>query len=256
MALSVEFGDDDESKITPEKFEHQEFRIRLGIEPDKIAYLDRFGLLVHETEPKPRFVNLSMGTPDVCVPLDEEGTRDSTDQALHRYNGVWNDEIKLAYQLVHASLANDNPEARFILAVTAIEALIPYRLRIPEVVDVLDSLIAHLGEQEGILEEPLAAVLRLLESDKYDSVRSFGLKLTDRLTGEYGGKKPRKYFDLVYGTRSDLAHGNLRDIPKLSTHALNQQYAELLRFVLDILEAWTPDYSGRDDANSTDNGTS
>ena len=53
----------------------------------------------------------------------------------------------------------------------------------------------------------------------------------------------RKYLDFVYGTRSDLAHGKLRNVPKLSTYALNQQYSELLRFVLDILEAWTPDYS-------------
>ena len=80
------------------------------------------------------------------------------------------------------------------------------------------------------------------------------MKLTDRLVGEYGGKTPRKYFDYAYGTRSDLAHGNLRNIPKLSIEALIEEYTELQRFVLDILEAWTPDYS-YDGASSTDNET-
>ncbi len=93
----------------------------------------------------------------------------------------------------------------------------------------------------------------MLDSDQFESVRSFGLKLTDRLTRQYGGKSPRKYFDYVYGTRSDLAHGNLRDVLRLSRDALNQEYLELLTFVLDILEAWTPDYSG---ASSTDGGSS
>jgi hypothetical protein len=55
---------------------------------------------------------------------------------------------------------------------------------------------------------------------------------------------PRKYFDYVYGTRSDLAHGNLRNMSRLERDGLNQGYLQLLFFVLDILEAWTPDYSG------------
>ena len=243
MILSVDFGGDDEEKIAPEQFKAGGLLQKLGLASGEIVYTDRFGFLVHKTEPKRRFVNLSMGTPLVYVSLGEQATHDLTDQALQRHTGDWSDELKLAYELVHASMADDNPEARFILLVTAIEALIPYRERIPPVVAVLDLLIAHANQQTGINKETLEAVLRLLESDKFESVRSYGLKLADRLSGEYDGKAPRKYFDDVYETRSDLAHGNLRNIPKLSTDALNQQYSELLRFVLDILESWTPDYS-------------
>jgi hypothetical protein len=42
--------------------------------------------------------------------------------------------------------------------------------------------------------ETREVVLKLLESDKFRSVRSFGLTLTDRLTRDYGGMSPRKYF--------------------------------------------------------------
>jgi hypothetical protein len=47
----------------------------------------------------------------------------------------------------------------------------------------------------------------------------------------------------------------LRDIPKLSRDALRKHYSELLRFVLDQLEAWTPDYSGDGAVPTGDDGT-
>jgi len=256
MAMSVDFGDDDENKITPREFTAGSQVTRmLGMEDGEIGYHDRLGLFVHKTEPKRRFVYLSAGTPDVYVSMSEQEARDRVEPALQRYSGTWSDELKLAYELVHASLANDNAEARFILLVTAIEALIPRKWRNQSAVDLLDSLITIVEQRAHIENDLREVVSTLLESDKFESVRSFGLKLADRLTGQYGGTTARKYFDAVYGTRSDLAHGNLRDIPKLSRDALSQQYSELLRFVLDLLEAWTPDYSGDGAVSTGDDGT-
>ncbi|OBF92092.1 hypothetical protein A5791_14600 [Mycobacterium sp. 852002-51163_SCH5372311] len=247
MFLSVDLGDDvDESKVLlPETMVTGTGLEMIGIKPGAIIYEDRHGLSIYKTEPVRPFVHLSMGEVSVHVSLNEQATYDSVGQALQRHSGIWRDELKLAYQLVHSSLANENYEPRLILAVTAIEALIPYRERVAEVVTVLEKLVSHVNDMSAteIDNATRSAVLKLLDSDRYESVRQLGLKLTDRLTGEYGGKSPRKYFDEVYGTRSDLAHGNLRNVPRLSEDALNKTYIELLRFVVDILEAWTPEYS-------------
>src|SRR4051794_11014124 len=110
-----------------------------------------------------------------------------------------------------------------MLLVNALDALIPRTWRHQRAGDLLDSLITIVEQRAHIENDLREVVSTLLESDKFESVRSFGLKLADRLTGQYGGTTARKYFDAVYGTRSDLAHGNLRDIPKLSRDALSQQ---------------------------------
>jgi hypothetical protein len=260
LATGTEFGDHERENLQPQTVDPG-FVATLGLDATQLWYKDRIGLLVFETDPPARFGFLSadgMGFDN--FPLHAPALISA---AQGRHSGEWNDELTLAYQLVHASLTDSrNHEARFILAVTAIEALIPYRERIPEVVAILDSLISHVNNMPEtgsrrhrfrlrrhrfpeIDDETRNVVLRLLDSDKFDSVRSFGLKLSDRLTRNYAGMSPRKYFDYVYGTRSDLAHGNLRNVPRLSRDALNQEFTELWNFVLDLLEAWTPDYSGR-----------
>ncbi len=83
--------------------------------------------------------------------------------AQSRHSGEWNEELKLAYQLVHASLSDSrNHEARFILPVTAIEALIPYRERIPAIVRVLQALISQVRNISEVDDETRDAVLRCL----------------------------------------------------------------------------------------------
>jgi hypothetical protein len=241
LATGAEFGDHLSENLVPRRCPVQLLQI-LNFDESALAYFDRIGLLIFDTEPAAEFIFASGDA--IGSEAFPQNAPALISGAQGRDSGEWNDELKLAYQLIHASLSdNRNPEARFILAVTAIEALIPYRYRFPEVVDVLDALKAHVDARADLDDETRDLVLRLLDGDKSESVRGFGLKLTDRLTRNYDGKPPRKYFDYVYGTRSDLAHGNLRDAPRLGIDALNQQYVELLAFVLDILEAWTPDYS-------------
>lgn len=251
LATGTEFGDHERDNLQPQTV-HPGLVATLGLDATQLWYKDRIGLLVFpKTDPPARFAFLSADAVGLeNFPLNAPAWISA---AQGRHRGEWNDELKLAYQLVHASLSDSrNHEARFILAVTVIEALIPYRERVPEVVEVLESLRSHLDDMSGIDDETRNVVRTLLHSDKFESVRSFGRKLSGRLTRQYGGMSPRDYFDHVYGTRSDLAHGNLRNIPRLSRDALNQEFTELRIFVLDLLEAWTPDYSG---ASSTDGGT-
>ena len=257
MGMGCNYGDDvDSEKLRPRD---------LTIDPADRVLEDRVGLLVFELQPLPSFEWSLAHAPDVSG----SGPRhDLMSTAQGRYNGDWQDELRLAYQLVHSSLSDTNPETRFILLVTAIEALIPHREEDAELSCLLDALKPLVDGISGFDENTRNTVKKLIEGAKFESTRQFALKLIERLSGEYGGKTPRRYFDDVYGTRSALAHGNLRNMPALSEDALNQQYLELLRFVLDILEAWTSDRNsgaetgegqadgnGEDGPSSTHDGT-
>lgn len=141
---------------------------------------------------------------------------------------------------------------------TAIEALIPYRQKEGAQSALLEALKPLVNGMTNFDDATRESVNKLLTSNQYNSVRQYGLKLAARLSGQYDGKTAAKYYDEAYGTQSALAHGILRNVPKLSEQALGRQYSELLRFVLDILESWTenPTFGeGTGGANLTDDGT-
>jgi hypothetical protein len=217
------------------------------------VYRDRPGLMVFELQPPPFFVMLSADAYGL-IPFDSGGHLISLAEGRHA--GVWTDELRLAYDLVHGSLSLPNPVAKYVLVVTAIEALIPYQERSEELSELLESLKPVVAQASNYDEDTRASVKKLLDSAKMHSVRQHAIKLVGRLTGGYDGKPPKKFFDEIYGVRSGLAHGNPRDKPSLSMEALDKQYPQVLGFVLDVLEAWTPDESIAEsdsgDANSTD----
>ena len=106
----------------------------MGFKLDDKFFKDRIGLLIFEAPAQFGYVQLYGVVNEAFNP---QKTHDMVEAADALFNGTWSDELGLACKLVHASLSDKNPESKFILAVTAVEALIPYRLRIPEVVTVL-----------------------------------------------------------------------------------------------------------------------
>jgi hypothetical protein len=237
LTTGVNFGDDDADKLQPRDVAELHYRGMFNSTATDRVYYDRVGLFVFRLHPEPTFVNIGMNT------IGLSGLGDLPDlvaEAEQRHSGVWQENLRLAYDLVHAGLADTkNPEPRYILTVTAIEALIPYREKHPELSRLLDALQPIVDGMSGFDDDTRTAVKQLLHSDKMESVRKYGRALSGRLSGTYDRLSPKDYFDKAYGTRSDLAHGNLRDKPNLTKGALTQQYAELHRFVVDILESWT-----------------
>jgi hypothetical protein len=240
MGHSCELGDDDKEKSNPHEITALHIKGMFGLDASHVVYQDRVGLLVFETMPSPRFIN-SSATGEVAS--SESQVKNALAAAQGRYNGIWPNQLRLAYELVHSSLRDTNPESRHILAVTAIEALIPFREKHPELSMLLDTLQPIVDGVSGFDDDTRTTVKRLLDTDKMESIRQYGRILAGRLADEYDSLPAKKYFDKAYGIRSDLAHGNLRNKPNLSKDALNQQYIELLLFVLDILEAWTAEPS-------------
>ncbi|CAM3150884.1 hypothetical protein BST27_23385 [Mycobacterium intermedium] len=253
LDISADFGDDDDDQLELPPSRPKAVNEMFGVPLDASIYQDRIGLFVYEEPPAPDIFLYGLASGHVQSTM--KGVPAAVIAARERYSGDWSPELKLAYDLVHASLADTNPEAKFILMVTAIEALIPYREKEQKLSELLEALKPAVVQLPGFDEDTQASAIKLIESAKMNSIRQFGLKLASRLSGEYSGMTPKKYFDEIYGTRSHLAHGNLRDLPKLGETELRKALFELRRFVLDILEAWTRS-PGFDPDNNTNGSVS
>lgn len=234
--ISSDFGDDLDENLLPTITAPLHHTGMFGLTPNDRVIDDRIGLLVFNSEPIPNFIFVYGGTPIVSLSPPDAGLLSA---AKLRNADAWSDELRLAYKLVHSGMADSNPETRFILMVTAVEALIPYRKKEGQLSKLLEALRPVADGMNSFDSDTRKVVDGLLKSNQNNSVRQYGLKLARRLSGAYGGMPPDKYFDEVYGTRSELAHGNLRAIPSLTEGALIAQFSELKRFVLDILESWT-----------------
>jgi hypothetical protein len=236
LATGCDFGDDNYDMLRPFEIPSEQIRALHGLGPEFHLYRDRLGLLVFEWCAEPVFVHLS---------VDGKGLSGLGDlpemiaAAERRYSGVWSDELRLAYSLVHAALsATRSVEARHIFKVTALEALIPYREKHSELSRILDALIDSVDQLPGAFDEDTREVAKkCLREDKRESVGKYGRELAGRLSGEYDGMSPQKFWNKVYDIRSGLAHGNPRN--EEVKVDLGRNSLELLRFVLDILESWT-----------------
>lgn len=140
----------------------------------------------------------------------------------------------LAYRLVHAAYFEDNPEATFILLVTAIEVLLPRREEAPrDFADLIDVLKQKLDETTDIDDDLRQDVAEVLEDDKFDSIGRRGRQLVSCLGAEqFSGKKPKDYFHGRYKARSDLVHGS---VDRLTEAQLAEEVLELRRFTLALL---------------------
>lgn len=236
LATGCDFGDDDDDMLRPFEFPPERLREEYGLGPGFRMFRDRLGLLVFPWCSEPVFGYLSVKGEGLSG-LDDFPAMIAA--AERRHNGVWPDEVRLAYDLVHAALgATRSPEARHIFTVTALEALIPFRQKHPELSGILDKLIDLVDQLDEYDDDLRNDVKKILEGDKQKSINQFGKELAGRLSGLYGGVPPPKFWTKAYGVRSGLAHGNPRG-ESLSRAALHQQFIDLLMFVLDILESWT-----------------
>ncbi len=241
--ISCEFGDDDDANLSPSRVRLAHTTGLFDLRPTDTVYEDRIGLLVFRAHPVPRFIFTYGGTPMVSK---SPPSSDLISTARERDSGDWPDELRLAYKLVHSALSDANPETRFILMVTAAEALIPYRKKGSHLTQMLEALRPIAEDMQTFDDDTREVVDGLLQSAQYDSIRKYRMMLAERLTGEYGGTTAKKYFDGIYATRSELAHGNLRE--NLSEDDLRERFSELNRFVLDILEDWATNPSFGDEA--------
>lgn len=238
---AVDFGEDD-SPVFPESVivsadSHLPF-IDMGMSEGDRVIGDSDRLQVFQAEPAPKFVRLSMpATVKRGMSQFETQLRDIRESDSTR----WSDKHKLAYRLVHNALWDDNPEVRYILLVTAVESLLvegPVESNVAAGLDRLLEIVEGWSDTGPATKDRLCQLLR---NDKKESVSKLAAKKAAILEGEYGGMDSVSYFKKAYNIRSNLVHGNTKR--RLTYGELRRLDSELLRFVLDLLDA---DESGKD----------
>ncbi|MFH5211409.1 hypothetical protein ACHIPZ_24870, partial [Antrihabitans sp. NCIMB 15449] len=234
--LAIDLGDDDASKLRPfeSRYEPSPGNIfgAMGAQEGDRLIQDRIGLLVFDTDPKPSLIHFSAGVGSVSTGIDS--FMDTLNATRAKPYVPWTDQQKLAFELVHSSLFDANPETRYIQLVTAIEALLPAKQEVPTAIaDAMDKLIEIVDQLPDTAKSVRHRVKELLRLDKQESISRKGVQFTGVLQGEYGGTTPEKYFKELYGIRSNLVHGNQH---RSSIDELNYRFSELVRFVLDLLE--------------------
>jgi hypothetical protein len=235
FGIGVEIGSDDETAVIPEwGFGPPYFFV-----PPDLKMRDVPKLLIFPTDQEPQWSGLA-GHPRSLLLLSAFMTGPIAWVTEHPCS--LDRQQQLAYSLFHAALVQSkpeasNPEAAYILLVTAIEALLPPAQQLPgDIVTVIDTLKAKLDESDDVSEDIRNRVARLLDDDKYESISRRGRQLVRIHLGSerFGNnEKPQDYFMRSYGLRSELVHGNL-DRPTFDE--LMAELPELRRFVLALLD--------------------
>lgn len=147
-------------------------------------------------------------------------------------------QLDLAYRLMHLGLLNAHLEVKYILFVTAIEALIPDSR--PQkgdaaLIAALDSLMAFAQEPSRFDRNTRDKILGSLGYLKRESISSYGAKLAANLNGTYDGLSAAEYFERAYKRRSTLVHANLSDGSRLDPREIGREIDILRQFTLDWL---------------------
>jgi len=115
----------------------------------------------------------------------------------------------IALELFNASFFQVSADARFLMLVMSIEALLDAEpLSEPAVVHV-KKLLTLTRESTELLPAEKQSLMGRLEWLKRESIRQSGLRYIKRLSGrEYMGYPAAKFFDYCYKLRSALTHGS------------------------------------------------
>ncbi|OBF98886.1 hypothetical protein [Mycolicibacter sinensis] len=248
-SLGVDFGPDDQTaphaEITyaanedpPELF--KQIGVKAG---DRVIWDDGYKLTVYRTHPKPRFISAEFGTPTISLSGWLARFQERV-QVAERTYAPWGNSRQLAYRLIHSALRDPNPETRHVQLVTAAETLVDERPKPADVVVALRALMSHVEDwaesppDEAINEGTLKCLKDILREDERESITQAGAQQAEAvLTAVYRGEAPGKFFKKVYDQRSRLVHGLKRKQKRPSVEQLREVNPDLLKFVLDLLDA-------------------
>ena len=186
---------------------------------------------VFDSEPSPKFLTFS-AVAAVSKPI--EGVIASIDNSRGAKQTVTAEQA-LAYDLVDTSFFAHSPETRFILLVTAIEAILTIEDRSDAVASVVAVLMTSLEAATSLTPSERNQLSGALNKAKKESINQAGKEVALTLNGRlYDEKRPDKFFGDIYGARSDLVHGN---IGRPTTAEVSRLAPIVETFVIDLLDA-------------------
>ncbi|HZU46708.1 MAG TPA: hypothetical protein VFA16_05540 [Mycobacterium sp.] len=145
--------------------------------------------------------------------------------------------LELAYNLFHLALAQANPELKYILLITAVEALIPDErpLKAENVIELLELLRKQAMASDGFNRKARQRVAGILEIEKIETITKVGKTLAEKLTDQYDGQSAPDFFEVNYAGRSALVHGSTDPDKRPSPREVQRRIPHLQQFVLDLL---------------------
>jgi hypothetical protein len=142
---------------------------------------------------------------------------------------------ELAYNLLHAAFFESNPETKNVTLVTAVEAIIRQEVRDDQITTALDELIMITKSNPEICKKSRDTITNALGNVKRQSISEAGQALASSLlNNHYDGLPPDEFFKRSYADRCKIVHGSTE---RPTSSVLNQRNPDVLRFVIDLLDA-------------------
>lgn len=192
---------------------------------------DVHGLMTYKNERDLGFMR--MGAPNLLKAVPADKFRD-TFCRLATQEIVPSEKESVALELFNASFFQPSADARFLLLMTAIEALLDPRPRSNNARKHVEQLIAETSGNPQLSSADCDSILGTLRWLKRESIRQAGRRLvTERLGNRtYNGETAERFFCSCYTLRSRLVHG-LEPFP--SWDEINKVNGTLERFISDLL---------------------
>ncbi len=187
------------------------------------------GLMVFQSEPKPRFASTNA---QITRRASPEVFMNAFTQAITLQPQIANRDL-LAYTLFNASFFQPTTDSRFLLLIMSIEALLEPAFRSTDTQNHVRSLIEQ-TTSSSLPDEERNSILGSLHWLLKESINQAGKRLTnERLGGRvYGDRAATKFFSHCYQLRSKLVHGK----PPVPTfEEIGVVAATLEVFVSDLL---------------------
>ena len=165
--------------------------------------------------------------------------RESMPDGFESMPDVLKRRLELAYSLVHLALLNIEPDLKYILLMTAVEALIPDEK--PERDDrYVVAALGRLREQvmsSGDMNRRLRKrVDGILKNAQKETITQLGINLAQKLEKNYDGLPPGEFFDKYYKGRSAVVHGSIDEERRPEPGEIQRRLPHLQQFVMDLLE--------------------
>lgn len=198
---------------------------------------ERPGVMVYETEPSPVFAS-STGRAALAVQAFQFERVFSA--AMEDVEPLSPHE-RVSIALYNAAFFEESQDARFLLHMMALEALIQPQERSPEALRHVEHLVDETRRAVHLAQADRDSLCGALEGLRQQSIGQAGRALVRRLEGRsYGGFDAVAFFGNCYSLRSRLVHG---DNPLPSRDEVGSAAASLELMVSDLLAGHLRDIS-------------
>ncbi len=197
---------------------------------------DVHGLMTFKSDAQPLFVSAKVSP---VRGVQQEQFERIFSYAIQRPREI-SDRERLSLELFNASFFQSSEDARFLLLVMAVEALIETSPRSKAAIEHVEDLLKITFESQYLSKEEKKSISSTLQYLRQESINQSGQKLAkERLESrKYGELEAQRFFSKCYHLRSRLVHGA---VPMPSREKVSIAAAHMEMFVSDLLSGTLKD---------------